>query len=190
MKKKITLTLLSLFVIVLLFFIFFPLIDFGPKENGKTIENCPFCNPLVIDKQQYYEGQLIRVLYNYSPIVPGHSLIIPKRHVSRFEELTIPEATEMILTVNKIQKAFEEVYHTSDYFMAMQNGKKAGQTVFHVHLHMIPRKEFNMFDKLSLWFSFLFHSNPYGSPLKTEEIIQQKAPLEKAMQNLSEVTKG
>lgn len=183
MKKILIVIFGLLFLGIVLIIFLIPAIDiFNPKGNTST--SCPFCDPKVLEQQQYYEGQLVRVLYNYLPLMEGHSLIIPKRHVSRFEDLTAPEVTEMAITVNKVQKAFEKVYKTSDYLLVMQNGKLAGQTVSHVHFHMIPRKDLDYFTKLRLWLSFLSRGIPFADHLSPEELAKKKAPLQEAMQNL------
>lgn len=185
MKKKTIFIILSVIAVAILLIIFAvpPLVLTNVNET-ETEKTCVFCKPEVIERQQYYEGQLIRVLYNYYPMLPGHSLIIPKRQAERFEDLTDAEITEMMSTVKKVQKAFEKVYKTSDYILLMQNGKKAGQTVFHVHFHMIPRTSLSYLTKLRIWLHFL--SRPvYENSLSSEELIKEKTPLHNAMLEIS-----
>lgn len=181
MKKGILAGLATIAVFILIVILVTPLFftSFSDKQPS-TKKECAFCNPEVIANQQYYEGQLVRVLYNYYPMLPGHTLIIPKRQVERFEELTAAEVAEMTSTINKVQKAFEKVYKTSDYFLALQNGKKAGQTVMHVHFHMIPRTSASYIDKVKIWLHFL--GRPfYEKPLTKEELMKINKPLHEAM---------
>lgn len=62
---------------------------------------CPFCDRAVIERQAFYEDDLVLALYDHKPIFPGHSLIIPKRHVERFEQLTEEEITQIGRAIKK-----------------------------------------------------------------------------------------
>jgi bis(5'-adenosyl)-triphosphatase len=74
------------------------------------------------------------------PIVPGHCLVIPKRVVKRFPDLTPEEVTDLWLSAQKIAPALEKFYNCTATTYAIQDGKDAGQTVEHVHIHIIPRR--------------------------------------------------
>jgi histidine triad (HIT) family protein len=142
---------------------------------------CSFCSESVIHSQQVYEGKEVRALYNYSPALEGHLLIIPKRHVSRFEDLTDTEIVEMKQTIAKMQKAFEKVYQKSDYILVLQNGPNGGQSVPHTHFHMIPRgSESVMIVKIQLWMHFLTHALG-RSVLNQRELQEQIIPLQQAL---------
>lgn len=148
-------------------------------ENYK----CPFCNEKVLEVQTYYEGKLVSVLLNYAPILPGQSMIIPKRHVARLEDLTAEEFAEIRIVMNRVQKAFEKVYGTSDYLLCCQNGINAGQTAYHTHLHMIPRKEQSVVTKMELWWGMLSRPLYDISPLSAKEVKAQAKVLAEAMEN-------
>lgn len=79
-------------------------------------------------------------LYTHKPVLPGHVLIIPKRHVERFEFLTNEELTQIGQVVKKVDRTVQKVFGTSSYLLLQKNGKEVGQTVPHVHVHYIPRK--------------------------------------------------
>jgi len=104
-------------------------------------ENCAFCTQKVLDAQTIYEDDLVRVLYPYQPIVPGHFLIIPKRHVERFEELTDEEMLQISRVIKKVHKAAVKEFDADSYLILQKNGIEAGQTVPHVHFHYIARKK-------------------------------------------------
>lgn len=108
---------------------------------------CPFCDEIVIEKQSFYQSKLTAVLYNHKPILPGHSLVIPKRHVERFEDMTQEEICEMGDTIKIIDNAFKKVYNSTASTIIMQNGRDAGQTVFHAHFHVTPRRKGDMTNK-------------------------------------------
>ena len=77
---------------------------------------------------------------NLKPLLPGHVLVVPKRVVPRHAGLTIPETIDLALTVRKVSKMIERVYGADALNIAIQDGEAAGQSVKHVHFHIIPRK--------------------------------------------------
>ena len=76
-----------------------------------------------------------------SPFTEGHTLVIPKREVARFEELPETEALSLMQTLQRLAKAVCKAYGGSDYNIQLNNGPDAGQEVPHVHFHIIPRPE-------------------------------------------------
>ncbi len=73
-----------------------------------------------------------------SPFTEGHTLVIPKREVARFEELSETEALSLMQTMQRVAKAVCKAYGGSDYNIQLNNGPDAGQEVPHVHFHIIP----------------------------------------------------
>jgi diadenosine tetraphosphate (Ap4A) HIT family hydrolase len=90
--------------------------------------------------QIFYESDLCYGLVNLKPIVPGHVLIIPKRVVARFTEMTPEEVNDLYSSVHRLAPKLEARYGASALNIAMQDGPIAGQSVPHVHVHMLPRK--------------------------------------------------
>lgn len=111
-----------------------------PLSHGPLVDYCAFCDPVVLKNQTFYEDDLVLALYTHKPIYPGHSLIIPKRHVERFEMLTDAEITQIGRVIKKVNQAVMKVFGTSSYLLLQKNGTEVGQTVPHVHFHYIPRK--------------------------------------------------
>lgn len=101
------------------------------------MSECALCNPLVIERQRYYEGEAVCGLIDYKPITEGHALIVPRRHVERFEELSPEEWVEIFDVVQKTHRAAEALYGKSDYLLLQKNGRGVGQTVPHVHFHYV-----------------------------------------------------
>lgn len=112
----------------------------SPKSISYT-DYCAFCDPDVLMRQKFYEDDLVYALITHKPVFPGHCLIIPKRHVERFESLTDAEITQIGKVIKKVNLAVEKVYGTSSYLILQKNGREVGQSVPHVHFHYIPRKE-------------------------------------------------
>ena len=101
---------------------------------------CAFCDKEVLDSQKFYEDVEVLGLCSYRPVFEGHCLIIPKRHVERFEDLTDEELAHIFALVKRLHAAMTEVLGVQSYLILQKNGKEAGQTEMHVHFHYIPRK--------------------------------------------------
>ncbi len=119
--------------------IFFTYIFIKPI-NKSFSDSCPFCNEQILNKQKFYEDELIAVLCTHKPIVTTHFLIIPKRHVERLERLSQIEFSHMLKIIEKVNKASAEVFQTTSYFIHQKNGREVGQSVPHVHIHFIAKK--------------------------------------------------
>lgn len=116
---------------------------------------CVFCKTEVMQDQTFYEDDLVKCLLTYKPVYPGHSLIIPKRHVERFEDLTTEEINRMMSMIKKVHQAHQRVYGNCAYFLLQKNGREVGQTVPHVHFHYIPRECEHYSNLPILWHLFV-----------------------------------
>jgi len=104
------------------------------------ITSCPFCKPNVEDIK-FYESENFLAIYNVAPILPGHSLVIPRRHVKSMMELSDPELCELMIFSRRTVKLLLEVFGVRAFNWTIQDGDEAGQTIPHFHLHLIPRKQ-------------------------------------------------
>lgn len=120
---------------VFLFLLLLPLMGMAAQSPY-----CAFCDPEVLNRQAFYEEELVIALYTHKPVLPGHCLVIPKRHVERFELLTDAEITQMGQVIKKVDQAVKKIFNTSPYLLLQKNGAEVGQSVPHVHFHYIPRK--------------------------------------------------
>lgn len=102
--------------------------------------NCPFCD-LNIEKFGFLSSQNFLAIYNRSPILPGHSLIIPKAHFKSLLELPTSLLPEMMELSIRSVKLLMKVFHAEAFDWTVQDGWAAGQTVPHLHVHLIPRIE-------------------------------------------------
>jgi len=75
------------------------------------------------------------------PVSPGHSLVIPKRHIASFFEVTYDERTALFELLDTAKSAAEAEFHPAGYNIGINDGAAAGQTVSHLHIHLIPRFE-------------------------------------------------
>lgn len=100
----------------------------------------PFADP-AIRKAAFLESAHFLVICNIAPILPGHSLVIPKREVKSLHELSDAEVTEMVLTSRRALRILAAAFHTPDFDWTIQEGVWAGQTIPHLHLHLVPRRK-------------------------------------------------
>ena len=103
--------------------------------------NCIFCKIAngEIPSKTLYEDEDFRVILDLGPASKGHALILPKSH---FKDLcdADPEAMAKILPLaGRLGKAMKESLNASGFNVVQNNGASAGQTVFHLHVHVIPR---------------------------------------------------
>lgn len=102
-------------------------------------EGCIFCE-LPTDRI-VMENELALAIQDGFPVTEGHSLIIPKRHVYDFFELFQPELNAIQLLMQETRSKLLELYPSIDGFnMGVNSGEAAGQTIFHCHVHLIPRR--------------------------------------------------
>ncbi|MGL2993542.1 bifunctional class I SAM-dependent methyltransferase/HIT family protein [Flavobacterium sp. TSSA_36] len=77
--------------------------------------------------------------YDKFPVSEGHALIVPKRKVSNYFELTLKEQTACWIMVNKVKHILQEKYNPEGFTIGINVNEAAGQTVWHCHIHIIPR---------------------------------------------------
>lgn len=100
---------------------------------------CPFCG-VASAPGLFAESQHFCAIYNIAPILPGHSLVIPKRHVESIMELGDRELSEFVIFGRNVIRLVQGVFGTSAFNWTIQEGAAAGQTIRHLHMHLIPRK--------------------------------------------------
>ena len=103
--------------------------------------NCIFCKIAngEIPSSTIYEDEDFRVILDLGPASRGHALIHPKQHYQHLCALYETEAAKALPLAAKIGAAMKEALGCSGFNVVQNNGKSAGQTVFHFHIHVIPR---------------------------------------------------
>lgn len=99
--------------------------------------SCVFCSlppERIVDA-----NDLAMVIRDGFPVSPGHTLIIPKRHAASFFEVTEAERTAMLALLDKARLVLDEEFGPAGYNIGINDGAAAGQTVPHLHMHLIPR---------------------------------------------------
>jgi len=109
------------------------------NQLQKVLEtDCPFCNPDT-EAKLIVESATAYAIYDKFPVNDGHALIIPKRHCSDYFELSFREQAACIFMLNKVKEIVSTRFKPDGFNVGINVGEKAGQTVNHVHIHLIPR---------------------------------------------------
>ena len=139
---------------------------------------CPFCNPDIINKQFVHETECTVTLYSLTPATKGNLLIVPKRHIERFEQLTEQEMQTVQKEITFFSSVFTKLYGISEFVILQKNGKNAGQSVAHLHFHMIPAPK--PFDEIvHTAFHFREKISDEEMKLRTQELQNFLVPLQK-----------
>jgi histidine triad (HIT) family protein len=103
--------------------------------------NCIFCKIIAgeIPSAAMYEDQDFKVILDIFPAAKGHAIIIPKKHCANLYELDDDTASKALLVARKIAKAMMAELNCDGINLLQNNGEAAGQSVFHFHIHLIPR---------------------------------------------------
>ena len=104
-------------------------------------DDCIFCKLAngVFPTNTIYEDDDFRVFLDASPATKGHCLIVPKNHFDNLEQLDDGTASKIMPLAKKMMMLLEERLNIEGLNLVQNNGELAGQTVFHFHMHIIPR---------------------------------------------------
>ncbi len=109
-----------------------------PGDRSSS-EPCIFCEIVAQRAPKYlvYEDESTLAFLDLFPFTRGHTLVIPKRHGERLTDLPFEDQTALVRTLDEVCRRAERL--SADYNVALNAGAKAGQIIFHVHFHVIPR---------------------------------------------------
>ena len=103
---------------------------------------CLFCSP----NQIIAENDLAYAIYDRYPVSPGHLLIITKRHIESLFDASEIERQALNKLIEECKDLLDAKYYPDGYNIGVNCGSAAGQTIFHVHIHLIPRYRGDMED--------------------------------------------
>ena len=92
-----------------------------------------------LNKEKIIENENAFAIYDGFPVSKGHVLVIPKRIVAEIFDLNEDEYSSCFNLVKDVKKILEEKFKPDGFNIGINNGEKAGQTIFHAHIHVIPR---------------------------------------------------
>ena len=106
-------------------------------------DNCIFCKLAngEIPTATLYEDEDFRVILDASPAAKGHALILPKQHYANLYERDDSVASKVLVLAKKMITKMTDILGCDGYNIVQNNGEAAGQTVFHFHMHLIPRSK-------------------------------------------------
>ncbi len=99
---------------------------------------CPFCRAIE-NGDIFFASAHFAGIANIAPIVPGHSLLVPRRHIERLTQLGPKELAELAPAAHQVGEILGEAFRSTGVNWSIQDGSEAGQTVLHLHLHILPR---------------------------------------------------
>jgi diadenosine tetraphosphate (Ap4A) HIT family hydrolase len=105
-------------------------------------EKCPFC----VSPEKILSNELAYARYDKYPVNEGHLLIIPYRHISSYFDVTPEEKTAIFDLLEEAKVLLDKERKPDGYNIGINVGETAGQTVWHVHIHLIPRYKDDMDD--------------------------------------------
>ena len=109
--------------------------------HGKDKEECIFCK--IRDRQIsaliVYEDKDTMAFLDINPVNLGHTLVVPKEHIDSFLNAKNDTLTSVTLTTQRVAAGIKKSLNADGINIIINNGKAAGQVIFHLHLHVIPR---------------------------------------------------
>lgn len=136
------------------------------------MDNCSFCTDPNIKNITVAENELALAFLTFTPIVPGHILVCPKRHIQYYEESTLEEREAMEELRYKLKKALKKVFECDGFNYAWNEEKIGGQSIPHVHLHIVPRKHGDVGVYQYEPREFLYRPGPRTVTTPNEELIE------------------
>jgi diadenosine tetraphosphate (Ap4A) HIT family hydrolase len=120
----------------------------------------PFCVRAMLDETIFYESRHFFALYDARPVVKGHCLFIPKRHVTDILELRSDELADLHDLFDAVVPRLLRLYRATknSYDVALQIGPYSGRSISHIHIHVLPRvkgddyqsEDSNIFDDIKM----------------------------------------
>lgn len=112
----------------------------GTMENILKHEKYMFGSIVLLPEQLFYKSKYSMAFVNKKPVIPGHVLVSPLRCAKRLGDLSQAEVTDLFQCVQVVQNVIEKEYKTSSSTVSIQDGPDAGQSIPHLHVHVLPRK--------------------------------------------------
>ena len=98
---------------------------------------CPFCT--LTNRRIVAANDLAIAVRDEFPVSPGHTLIVPRRHSGSFFSISVEERDAILKLLDAAKAALDVEFHPDGYNVGINDGAAAGQTVAHLHMHLIPR---------------------------------------------------
>lgn len=105
-------------------------------------ENCIFCQIVSgqLESRPVYEDKFTLAFLDVNPLAPGHTVVIPKAHIERLEDLPAEQMGPLFEAVRQVTDKVQQAMKVDATTIGINNGRAAGQAVPHLHVHIIPRR--------------------------------------------------
>ncbi|KAH8874356.1 Nitrilase and fragile histidine triad fusion protein NitFhit [Schistosoma japonicum] len=152
----------------------FPMSDSG---YPRSIQSADFnFGPHIIKSDcVFYQSQLSFAFVNISPLVPGHVLVCPIVCVQRFCHLNPAQIADLYMTVRQVAKRLAEYFSATSLTISIQDGKDAGQSVAHVHVHILPRKPNDFPENDDIYKALQKHDKLKSRVCRSHDVMSQEA---------------
>ena len=107
-------------------------------ENN--FNDCLYCKDKDIKSRVIFEDNLVMVFPTNIPITLGHLLICPKRHIAKIDELSVEELKAIKDLIVRLKNTLTKIFDSEGFNIALNEGQSAGQSIDHLHIHIVPRK--------------------------------------------------
>ena len=142
---------------------------------------CAFCENPDIEGRKIVENDLAFAFPTNTPIVSGHVLVSPKRHVQYYEDLTMQEKAAIEDLRYRLKLALQKAFGAEGFNYAWNEERIGGQSVPHFHLHILPRKEGDAGTYQYEPREFLYRPGPRSVPMPTGNLDAVVATIKKAL---------
>ncbi|CAH8583552.1 unnamed protein product [Heterobilharzia americana] len=123
----------------------------------------------------FYQSELSFAFVNISPLVPGHILVCPIVCIPRFCQLTTAQIADLYMTVRRIAERLAEHHSATSLTISIQDGEDAGQSVPHVHVHVLPRKPNDFPENDNIYKALQKHDKVKNRVNRSHEVMRQEA---------------
>jgi bis(5'-adenosyl)-triphosphatase len=106
--------------------------------KNRVDSTCPFCERS-LQPSVFYSRNNFMAIYNIAPVLPGHSLVIPKEHLTSILDLNDKALYDFFDTAKAALRILMNAFNTDAFDWSIQEKPEAGQTIEHLHLHIVPR---------------------------------------------------
>lgn len=109
--------------------------------EGREPQSCLFCRIVEGELPSFrvYEDDLVSAFLDIHPVGLGHTLVVPKRHFENIHDVPSDTLGHMHMVAKKIAEAQVRAFNPAGISVAQNNGAAAGQIIFHIHVHVIPK---------------------------------------------------
>ena len=149
------------------------------KTTFVVQKSCPFCFPST--ERIFHVGDLVLGLWDGFPVSPGHALLVTRRHISSWFEATAAEQQELLAAAEIAKRAIEAEHAPDGFNIGINVGAAAGQTIPHLHMHVIPRTEGDVADprggvRYVIPSKANYLQEPAGETSESQESLQTPRP--------------